>query len=139
MTRKRKQLRGQKLIHAIKAELGRMVNLSPRIAPISVSALAQRLEISRQTIYSNDLHVMIYEFAELQKTQVGEQNEVAQKRRWLEARIDALEKENDELKMRLESYLERWAAVEHNARMFGVDADDLFLTPSKPLRNISRS
>jgi len=139
MGRKRQQLRGQKLVLAIKAELGRMVNLSPKTDPISVSSLAKRLKISRQTIYSNGLDVVVSEFIELQQEQAGMVDEGVHRRRSLEDRLKRLEEENSDLKKRLDSYLERWVAVEYNARMLGVDADILFSTPQKPFRMIIRS
>lgn len=139
MRSKRRQLRGQKLVLAIKAELGRMVNLSPKTDPISVSSVAKRLMISRQTIYSNELDVVVSEFMELQQEQARMVDETVQRRRSLEDRLKDLEKENSDLKKKLDSYLERWVAVEYNARMLGVDADILLSTPQKPFRVIIRS
>lgn len=138
VTRRRRQIRGEKLILAMKAELGRMVNLSADTDPISVSALAKRLKISRQTIYSNDLKATVEEFAQLQKSNTHQEVEASLKRRPLEDRIKALQQENGELRTKLDSYLEQWVAVEYNARMLGVDAEALFAPIGKPLRSIRR-
>lgn len=138
MARSRRQLRGEKLIHAIRAELGRMIHLSPETDPISVSSLAKQLKISRQTVYSNDLKPTVDEFAELQRANFNQEVESSQKRRPLEDRVKSLEQENEDLRKRLDKYLERWVAVEYNARMIGVDADDLFTPAPKPLRSIRR-
>lgn len=138
MVRKKRQLRGAKLLMVIKAELGRMVHLSPKTDPISVSAIAKRLKVSRQTIYSNGLKPTVDEHTELQKTNHNSELEIMAKRRPLEDRVKALEQENTILKEKLDNYLERWVAVEYNARMLGIDADELFVPPPKPFRMVRR-
>ncbi|SMF20797.1 hypothetical protein [Desulfovibrio gilichinskyi] len=138
MARGRRQLRGDKLKAAILAELGRMSNLSPKTDPISISSLADRLKVSRQSIYSNKFKPLVDEFAELQRSNYNQNIEVGIKRKPLEKRIEDLEKENADLKARLDNYIERWVAIEYNARMMGINADDLFVVAPKPLRSIRR-
>ena len=138
MTHRKRQLRGDKLKIAIQAELGRMANLSPKTDKISVSSLASRLQISRQSIYSNGFKPLVDEFIELQRSNHNQEIEAGLKRKPLEERIAILEQQNAELKERLDSYIEKWVAVEYNARMMGIDADDLFIPAPKPLRSIRR-
>ncbi len=126
------------MILAVKAELGRMSSLSPGECPINISSLARRLGVSRQTLYSNGVADFISEFSELQKSNFDKDVESAVRRASYEERIGLLEFENKKLRERLDNYVERWVAVEYNARMLGVDPDELFKSIAKPSRKIAR-
>lgn len=135
---KKKRLRGEKLIAAVKAELGRMANLSPNEVRINIATVAARVGISRQTLYSNNLKGLVSEFAELQSNNFSNALEAASCRHSLMERIAVLEEENSDLRRNLDSYLEKWLSVEYNCRMLGVDADQLFNAQQKPSREIMR-
>ena len=138
MRHKKRQLRGEKLILAIKAELGRMVGLSLKECPITVSSVAKRLKISRQTLYSHDLKSVVDEFASIQRENFDHFDEVRIRRRPLEERLKELEQENSLLGERLDSYIERWVAIEYNSSLLGVDPDELFTPAPKPMRSVGR-
>lgn len=138
MRRKTKQLRGDKLVLAIKAELGRMVGLSPKECPITISSVAKRLKVSRQTLYSHDLKMVVAEFANVQRENFDQVDEASIRRRPLEERLKDLEHENHVLSEKLDSYIERWVAIEYNSRMLGIDPDELFASAPKPMRSVGR-
>jgi len=127
-------LRGETLVNAAHAELARMVKLSPKTDRINVLRLAQRLKVTRQSLYNNDLQAVIAEYAELQRRNFGAEVEASVLRRPLEARIQALEKENEDLRRKLDGWIERWVTVEYNARLLGKDADKLFAPIQPPQR-----
>jgi transcriptional regulator with XRE-family HTH domain len=131
---KKRPFRGETLVRAVKAELGRRVNLSPTDAPINVTRIAKALGISRQAIYDNELDEAIEDYDKLQRTNFDLNIEAAVLRRPLEERIGTLEAEKKELLEKLDGWVERWAAVEYNAKLHGYDADKLFAPLPPPLR-----
>jgi hypothetical protein len=132
--RRARPLRGEVLVNAARAELARMVKLSPKTDRINLMRLAQRLKVTRQALYNNNLQAVIAEHAELQRKTFATEVEAAALRRPLEERIQALEKENEDLRRKLDGWIERWVTVEYNARMLGKDADKLFLPIQPPQR-----
>src|SRR6516225_2150810 len=106
--RQARPLRGETLVNAARAELGRMVNLSPKTDPINILRLAKRLQVTRQALYNNELEAVVSEFAELQRKNFSAEVEAAVLRRPLEERIRALEKENEDLRRKLDGWIERW-------------------------------
>jgi hypothetical protein len=129
-------LRGEKLVNAAHAELARMVKLSPKTDRINLLKLAQRLKVTRQALYNNDLQTAVTEYAELQRKNFSTEVEAAVLRRPLEDRIEALEKENEELRRKLDGWIERWVTIEYNARLLGKDADKLFQPMQPPQRKM---
>jgi hypothetical protein len=127
-------LRGEKLVKAAHAELARMVKLSPKTDRINLLRLARRLKVTRQALYNNSLQGVVLEYAELQRKNFSAEVEAAVRRRPLEERIQALEKENEELRRKLDGWIERWVTVEYNARLLGKDADKLFEPIQPPQR-----
>jgi uncharacterized protein YceH (UPF0502 family) len=127
-------LRGEMLVKAAKAELGRMATLSPKTDPINVSNLSKRLGVTRQAIYNNGLEKDVAEYAELQRTNFSASVEAVATRRPLEERIAHLEKELAEFRERIDGWIEKWATVEYNAKMLGIDADQLFAPMPPPER-----
>ena len=127
-------LRGELLVKAARAELGRMTNLSPQTDPINMLRLAKRLKVTRQALYNNDLGHVVAEYAELQRKNFSTAVAAASLRRPLEGRIRELEKENAELRQKLDGWIERWVTVEYNARLFGKNADKLFAPIPPPPR-----
>jgi hypothetical protein len=131
-----KPLRGEKLVKAAHVVLSRMVTLSPKTDPINIAQLAARLQVTRQAIYDNGLKELVAEHAELQSKNFATEVEAVVSRRPLEERIAALEKENEELRQKLDGWIERWASVEYNAKMHGLNADQLFAPIPPPQRNV---
>ena len=111
-----------------------MVNLSPKTDPINILRLAKRLQVTRQALYNNKLEAVVAGFAELQRKNFSTEVEAAVLRRPLEERIRTLEKENEDLRRKLDGWIERWVAVEYNARLLGKDADKLFEPIQPPQR-----
>jgi hypothetical protein len=122
------------LVKAAKTELGRMVNLSPKTDPINVSSLAKRLGVTRQAIYNNGLEKVVAEHADLQRTNFSANVEAVVSRRPLEERIADLERQLAEFRGKVDGWIERWATVEYNAKMLGIDADQLFAPMPPPER-----
>ncbi len=131
---RRRPLRGEMLVNAARAELARMVNLSPKTDPINILRLARRLRVTRQALYNNDLQAVVAEYAELQRKNFSAEVAAAVLRRPLEQRIEALERANQDLRRKLDGWIERWVTVEYNARLLGKDADKLFEPMQPPQR-----
>jgi hypothetical protein len=127
-------LRAETLVNAARAELARMGKLSPKTDPINILRLARRLGVTRQALYNNDLQAVVAEYAELQRKNFSAEVEAAVRRRPLEERIQALKKENEELRRKLDGWIERWVTVEYNARLLGKNADKLFEPIPPPQR-----
>lgn len=111
-----------------------MTNLSPKTDPINMLRLAKRLKVTRQALYNNDLAPVVAEYAELQRKNFSTAVAAASLRRPLEERIRELERENEELRRKLDGWIERWVTVEYNARLFGKTADKLFEPIPPPQR-----
>lgn len=114
-----------------------MTNLSPKTDPINMLRLAKRLKVTRQALYNNNLGPVVAEYAELQRKNFSTAVAVASLRRPLEERIHELEKENSELRQKLDGWIERWVTVEYNARLFGKNADKLFQPLPPPQRQVA--
>jgi FtsZ-binding cell division protein ZapB len=116
-----------------------MSQLSSQTDPINISTVAKRVGVTRQSLYNNDLADVVAEFAALQRKNFSETMAAASRRRPLEDRIEALTQENEELKRKLDGWIERWVAIEYNARMLGIDSDALFAALPKPQREVLRA
>jgi len=135
---KPRPLRGQGLVDAAKLELAHMVNLDPKICPINMSTLAERLEVSRQALYDNGLSDEVRKHAELQRQNSSSRNEAVVLRRPLEERIAELQNQNLDLEKKLDGWIEFRARVEYNAKVLGVDADKILAEIPPPLRAEAR-
>lgn len=131
---RRPVLRKENLVKAANLALSEMVNLSPETNPINVSTLARKVGVTRQAIYNNSLEEAIAEFAEMQRKNFSIKSEEAAIRRPLEDRLESLKKENAELQKKLDGWIEKWATIEYNAKMYGWDADKLFAPMPEPQR-----
>lgn len=127
-------LRGELLVKAAEVELGRMANLSPKTEPINISSLARRLQVTRQAIYNNGIESVINEYAELQRVNFSANVEAIALRRPLQVRVAELEEQNADLHRKLVGLIEKWATVEYNAKMLGINADELFAPMPAPER-----
>lgn len=134
--KKPRPLRGENLVKAAQLALAEMVNLSPKTDPINISALAARLQVTRGPIYKNNLEQTVREYAEMQRKNHSIKTEKAAMRRPLEDRIAELEEENRQMQKKLDGWIEKWAAVEYNAKMHGWDADSLFAPLPPPQRKL---
>ncbi len=133
---RKRPLRGEALIRAAQMELARMVNDSPKTNPINMLRLAKRIGVTRKSLYNNGLRDKVLEFAEIQRNKFSTVVGKTASRRPLEARIATLEKEKEELRRLLDGWIERWAAVEYNAKLYGIDADLLFAPITPPQRKV---
>ncbi len=131
---RRPVLRKEKLVQAAKLALSEMINFSPETQPINISTLARKIGVTRQAIYNNSLEEVISEFAEMQRKNFSIKTEDAAIRRHLDERFEALKKENAELQKKLDGWIEKWATIEYNAKMYGWDADKLFAQMPEPQR-----
>jgi hypothetical protein len=131
---KRRPLRGETLVNAALAVLSRWVNLSPETHPINISRLAKELGVTRQSIYDNELEKVVDEHKALQHKNFSIQKESVVLRKPLEERIASMEEEILDLRRKLDGWIERWVAVEYNARLLGLDADKIFAPMSPPDR-----
>lgn len=131
---RKRQLRGTILVKAANAALSEMVQLSPKTDPINMASLARALVVTRQALYDNKLKPVVAEYAKLQRTNFSAKVEAVSLRRPLEQRVAELERDKLEMQQALDGWIERWAAVEHNARMHGYDADLLFAPMPPPVR-----
>lgn len=132
---RRRPLRGQKLVNVVKLELARMVNLDPKKNPINVSSVSRRTQLSRQALYANDLLSQIRSHADLQRETFHCKDAKEIERQTAQERITRLELEILELQKKIDGWLERWVAVEYNAKMQGVDPDKIFASIPAPLRS----
>lgn len=131
---RRRPLRGATLVGAALTVLSRWATLSPETHPINISRLARELSVTRQAIYSNELEAPINEHRDLQRRNFSVQKEALALRRPLEERIACIEKELFDMRQKIDGWIERWAAVEYNARMLGLDADKIFASMPPPDR-----
>lgn len=131
----RRPLRGEKLVRAAQAELERMARLSPKTDRITVVSLATRLGVGRTALYNHRLQDAVVEYAALQRKQFSIDTEQEQQhavRRSFEERLQELERENQELKRKLDGWIERWKDVERNAHRLGIKAELIFAPTSPP-------
>lgn len=135
---KRRPYRGKTLAEAALAILSKWVNLSPATQPINISTLARKLGVTRQAIYSNNLEGAIDEHRALQHKTFSIQREALALRKPLEKRIMCMEEELLDLRQKIDGWIERWATVEYNARMLGLEADKIFAQMPPPDRMLMR-
>lgn len=131
---KRRPLRGETLIRAALEALSRWTSLPPETHPINISRLAKELGVTRQALYDNGLGKAVDEHRALQTTKFSVLREAASQRKPLEERITSMEAELSELRRQRDGWIERWATVEYNARMLGIDADKIFAPMPPPDR-----
>ena len=131
--RRPRPLCGETLVNAAHAELTRMVKLFPKTDRINLLRLAQRLKVIASPL-QRYLQAVVTEYSELQRKNFSTEVEAAVLRCPLEERIQTLEKENEDLRRKLDGWIERWVTVEYNARLLGKDAEKLFAPIEPPQR-----
>lgn len=138
---KRRPLRGETLVAAALELLSKWANLSPETHPINISRLARELGITRQAVYSNELEGPVSEHRALQRKIFSSQGNAQSLRKTLDERIACMEREVLDLRQKIDGWIERWATVEYNARMLGLDADKIFAPmplPDRMLASVGR-
>lgn len=131
---KRRPLRGQAIVQAAQTVLAQWSALPPDTHPINISTLAKMLGVTRQAIYNNGLSKSVAEHKAIQQQKFSPRAKAAVLRKTWEERIASLEQEVESLKRIRDGWIERWATVEYNARMLGIDADKIFATIPPPHR-----
>lgn len=125
---KPRPLTGKKLVDAAHVVLGGWAILPPKSHPITVSRLAEALNVGRQAIYNHEEEIGISKYVTLQKENLSKSEDVII-RRPLEERIDSQEKTLAEFRRKLDGWIEWWTKIEYNAKMLGIDADKILLAP----------
>jgi hypothetical protein len=133
---KPRPLRGKVLVNAALEVLAKWASLSPKSHPINMSRLAHELGITRQALYDNGLKPILFEHKDLQAQRFSDAQEAVVQRRSLEERLAAQKEEILKLHRIIDSWIERWATVEYNAKMVGIDADKLFAPLPPPSRSL---
>src|SRR5689334_23186238 len=103
-----KLLQGKQLIQAAKKVLEQMVTLSPKEERITVKRLAEKLCVSRQALYNNDIQKIVDDYQELQNKNFSISESLQAARKPLEMRIAELANENAELRRKLDNLLQWW-------------------------------
>jgi hypothetical protein len=126
-------LRGQALVEAAHDVLLKWSNLSPKTHPINISALAKELKVSRQALYDNHVDKEIARYKENQHKKFSSIRSTPN-HKTSDQRIVELETQVKDLQEKLDGWIERWAAVEYNARMMGLNPDEIFSPLPNPQR-----
>ena len=135
---RRRPLRGKTLVRAAHVVLERWASLSPETHPINILRLSKELGVTRQAIYDNELKEVVNKYKALQQKNFTTQRGAKGQRKPLEERIIYLKKELMELRSKLDGWIERWVAIEYNARMLGIDADKIFAPMPPPNRKLPK-
>ncbi len=107
--------------------------LSPETHPINLARLAKELVVSRQALYDNGLDKEVDRYKKLQSKNFSP-NQSTPNRKSSEQQIADLKEQVTDMKQKLDGWIERWAAVEYNARMLGIDPDEIFAPLPAPQR-----
>lgn len=130
---KPRPLRREGLVQSAHDVLLKWSTLSPETHPINVSALAKELKVSRQALYDNQVDKEIERYKAIQHKKFSCARAKPNVKS-SEQRIVELEAQVRDLQEKLDGWIERWAAVEYNARMMGIDPDEMFAPLPNPQR-----
>lgn len=131
---KPRPLRRESLVQKAHEILLKWIKLSPETHPINLARLAKALKVSRQALYDNGLDDEIDRYKALQRKNFSRSRSTPD-RKSSDQQIAELKAQVADLQQKLDGWIERWAAVEYNARMLGIDPDDIFA----PLPNLERA
>ncbi|MFS8087128.1 MAG: hypothetical protein ACMG6H_15955 [Acidobacteriota bacterium] len=109
-------------------------NLSPETHPINLARLAKELVVSRQALYDNGMDKEIDRYRALQLRNFS-RDHAAPNRKSSDQQNADLKAQVIDMQQKLDGWIERWAAVEYNARMLGIDPDEIFA----PLPELQRA
>lgn len=108
-------------------------SLSPETHPINLARLANKLKVSRQALYDNDVDEEVDRYKKLQRRNFSSSLSTPE-RKTKDEQIVALNELVISMQQQLDGWIERWVAVEYNARMLGIDPDQIFAPLPEPQR-----
>lgn len=125
--RPRRALRGALLNEAAIRQLADRESWSAEL--LTWDNLAKRLGVSRQAIENKKTRPAVYEAFHAAKAALkeGAPTPTAELRRTLAEQIKSLRDTIEAKDRQLDEWVERWAAIEHNAHAKGVDPDLLLM------------
>lgn len=130
---KRRPLRRGALVEKAREVLLEWAGLSPETHPINLSRLANKLKVSRQALYDNGLDKEIDRYKKLQRKNFSD-NQSAAERKSKDQQIADLKEQVISMQQKLDGWIEKWVTVEYNARMLGIDPDQIFASMPAPER-----
>jgi hypothetical protein len=130
---KRRPLRRETLVQQAHEILLKWTKLSPETHPINLARLAKELVVSRQALYDNGMDKEIDRYRSLQRKNFSP-DQSTPNRKSADQQIADLKEQVAGMQRQLDGWIERWAAVEYNARMLGVDPDEIFAPLPDPQR-----
>lgn len=133
-TSKPRPLRGRALVSAAIKVLEGWVCLSPATHPINILKLSQELGVTRQALYNNGIKAIISKYKSSQLTNFSVVQEAITQRQSLKKRIATQDEEILKLRRAIDSWIEKWAIVEYNAKLRGINFDELLMPLSLPSR-----
>jgi hypothetical protein len=134
---KPRPLRREGLVQKAHDILLKWTKLSPETHPINLARLAQELVVSRQALYDNGLDKELGRYEKLQSKNFS-RNQSTPNRKSSDQQIADLKEQVTDLQQKLDGWIERWAAVEYNARMLGIDPNEIFAPLPPPGRGPGR-
>lgn len=108
-------------------------SLSPETHPINLARLANKLKVSRQALYDNDLDEEIDRYKKLQRKNFSD-NQSTPDRKSKDQQIADLKEQVTGMQQRLDGWIEKWVTIEYNARMLGINPDEIFAPLPAPRR-----
>lgn len=100
-------------------------SLSPETHPINLARLANKLKVSRQALYDNDLDEEIERYKRLQRKNFSD-GQSTPERKSKDQQIADLKEQLIGMQQKLDGWIEKWVAVEYNARLLGINPDEIF-------------
>gem|GEM_PF-1450259 len=134
---KPRPLRRGGLVQKAHQILLRWTKLSPETHPINLARLAKELVVSRQALYDNGVDKEIDRYKAHQRKNFS-RNRATPSRKSADQQIADLKQQVTSMQQQLDGWVERWAAVEYNARMLGIDPDEIFAPLPEPQRGGGR-
>jgi hypothetical protein len=122
---KPRPLRGEALVQRAQEVLIGWSKLSPETHPINLARLANKLKVSRQALYDNDLGEEIERYKTLQRKNFSG-NHSTPERKTKDQQISDLNEQLIGMQQRQDAWIQKWVAVEYNARMLGLNPDEIF-------------
>jgi hypothetical protein len=129
--RPRRDLRGKRLEETAIREL-RDADSWRTGTPLSWKTLAARLGVSRQALATKPAVVEAYHATKLEFKKAHGKSPEAVLKRTLSDRIKELETRLRERDHQLDAWVQKWATIEYNCRLYNYDPDKLFALPPKP-------
>lgn len=130
---KRRPLRGSALVDKAREVLNEWAQLSPDTHPLTLARLSRKLRVSRQALYSHGMDRELDRYKSLQHKQSPGPTQLPN-RKSAEQRIADLTNQLISLQQKLDGWIEKWVGVEYNARMLGIDPDQIFAPAPGPQR-----